>query len=124
MTNRPSKKELFNKIRDAREAVADGRIEIAEAHIVAADAIELDYDIENDLKDILLKILETISPDHYKGLRPPDRSYKKQIKGLDLFAFVAAPSCFNCSVYLKFALAHNTFWLVSLHKDRPTRREE
>jgi DNA-binding transcriptional regulator YiaG len=52
---RPTTKELYNKIRDARNAVANDRIEIVEADAVAADAIELEYDLESELRGILGK---------------------------------------------------------------------
>ncbi len=117
--DRPSKKELFNKIREAKAAIAGDRIQIVEAEVIAADAIELGYDIESDLKEILQHLLETLSPEDYRGSRPPDRSYERKIQGLDLFAFVVGISCFDYPVYIKFALTQDTFWLVSLHRDRP-----
>lgn len=116
--NRPSKKELFNKIRAAKNAVTHERIEIIEAEVIAADAIELDYDVETELKTILENLLSHITPDDYAGSRPPQKSYESKIQGLEIFAFVLKPSCFDCSVYLKFALTDDTFWLVSFHKNR------
>ena len=122
--NRPSKKELFNKIRQAGRAIAEGRIEIIDAVAIASDAGELDYDVETELVDILQNVLSEVTPDHYKGTRPPQTSYKPQIDGLELFAFVVEPACFKCSVYIKFALTQDAFWLVSLHKDRPEKEEK
>ncbi|MFW5909055.1 MAG: hypothetical protein ACOCR8_05405 [Desulfosalsimonas sp.] len=121
--NRPSKKELFNKIRDARDAVVHERIEIMEADVIAADAIELDFDVETELKSILEDLLSNITPDDYVGSRPPQRSYESKIAGLEIFAFVSKSSYFDCSVYLKFALTEDAFWLVSLHKNRPKKEE-
>lgn len=121
MIIRPSKKELSKKLREAREAIAEGRIEIVEAHVVAADALDLDYDIETELVEILLQIFKDISPEHYKGSRPPQRSYETEIAGLDLFAFAVESARWSCAVYIKFALADDTFWLISLHKDRPVK---
>ena len=121
MIARPSRKELNNKIREAGKAIADGRIEIVEAQVVAADALDLDYDIETELVRILLQIFKHISPEHYRGSRPPQRSYETEISGLDLFAFAVKVSRFHGVVYIKFALADDTFWLVSLHKDRPAK---
>lgn len=116
--NRPTTKELFNKIRDARQAVASERIEIVEADAVAADAIELEYDLETELKAILENFLDSISPQDYAGPRPPQKSYKDKIQGLDIFAFVLDSTYFKVAAYIKFAIAHETFWLVSLHKNR------
>lgn len=122
--NRPSKKELFNKIREAGRAITEGRIEIIDAVAIASDAVELDYDVETELSEILQHVISEATPEHYKGSRPPQMSYKPQINGLELFAFVVEPACFNCAVYIKFALTQDAFWLVSLHKDRPKKEEK
>jgi len=116
---RPTTKELYNKIRDARNAVANDRIEIVEADAVAADAIELEYDLESELRGILGKSLAGISPQDYAGARPPQKSYKDMIQGLEIFAFVFNSNYFNMFIYIKFAITKEAFWLVSLHKNRP-----
>lgn len=115
---RPSHKELFKKIREAREAVGDGRITILTQNVIACDALELGYLIEEDLVSVLSGLLDEISPENYVGKRPPDKSYEEEIKDLDLFAFKVESSCFRCRVYLKFALTGGDLWLVSLHQDR------
>jgi len=38
---RPSKKELFRKLRDAKEAVKKGNIFLIDQDVIAEDAIEL-----------------------------------------------------------------------------------
>ncbi|MDA3894648.1 MAG: hypothetical protein PF482_00730 [Desulfobacteraceae bacterium] len=124
MIKRPSKKELFNKIREAKEVVLDGRIEIVDAVSLAADAIELGYDITTELQVILDKLLNDISADHYTGLRPPQKSYETAIQKLELFAFVVESEMLENNVYLKFALSGGALWLVSFHKDRPFKKGE
>lgn len=119
MIKRPSKRELFNKIKEAREAVLAGRIEVVDAVSLATDAIELGYDLGTELAILLEELLNNISHDHYTGSRPPQKSYEKVIQSLELFAFVAASDLLNEKVYLKFALAGGALWLVSLHKNRP-----
>ncbi len=115
---RPSHKELYGKIREAKKAVSEGRILIVEQEAVAADALELEYLIETELLGVLQELLEETSPGHYAGTRPPQRSYEREIEGLELFAFVVESMRFKCRVYFKFALAEGFFWLVSLHQDR------
>jgi hypothetical protein len=115
---RPSHKELFKKIREAREAVAERRISILNQDVIACDALELGYLIEEELISVLSGLLDEISPENYAGKRPPERSYEKEIKELDLFAFKVESSRFRCRVYLKFALTGGDVWLVSLHQDR------
>jgi len=123
MINRPSNKELYNKLRLARQAVDAGRIALINPLALAADAIELDYSIELGLNTVLDELLRQTTPAHYAGSKPPLKSYEGDIQGLELFAFVVESSRFNGRVYLKFALAGEMFWLVSLHKDRPIKEE-
>ena len=86
---RPSHKELYNKLREARMAVSKGLISLLNQDIIAADAIELEYSIETELIPILEELLDYTTPGHYAGSRPPQKSYEREIEGLDLFPFVA-----------------------------------
>jgi hypothetical protein len=117
--NRPSHKELFGKLRSARQVVRAGRIALLDQLSLAADAIELGYSIALDLKAVLSELLEASNPDHYTGSIPPQKSYEQDIQGLELFAFTVESKRFKCRVYFKFALEGEMFWLVSLHPDRP-----
>ncbi len=118
---KPTHKEISNKIRQAREALTNGNLAIATPDIIAADALELDYEIE-ELQAILDKLLVQAKPDDYTGTFPPQRAYVDDIFQSDLFAFSLTSSCFACKIYFKFALKDDTLWLVSLHKDRPGKR--
>lgn len=115
---RPSHKELYQKILEAKKSVSAGRILIVDPIVVAEDAIDLNYAIENELVDVLKELLDETDPHHYTGTRPPQRSYEKQIQGLELFAFSVESNRFNCKVYYKFAVIEGICWLVSLHQDR------
>jgi len=121
---RPSHKELYNKIREARKAVASESVLLLEQDAIAQDAIDLEYDIEDDLFDVLSELLDETSPKHYAGTRPPQRSYEREIEGLELFAFVVESGRFKCRIYYKFTLADGVFWLLSLHQDRPLKEEK
>jgi hypothetical protein len=116
--NRPTHKELSGKIRQADEFVASGHIAILNDIACACDALDLGYDSESELQDVLRELLAEAGPEQYGGSRPPLRSYEQEIEGLDLVPFVIKSRRFGCAVYLKFALAEDVFWLVSLHKDR------
>jgi len=116
---RPSNKELFGKLRDARTATRNGNISLIDQDIIAEDAIELDYDIGDELQAVLAELLDETTVQHYAGTRPPQKSYKQEIEGLELFAFVVESRRFGCRVYFKFAIVEGSFWLVSLHQDRP-----
>ena len=122
--SRPSHKELFKKLREARNAVSDGRIAFLNQVSITADAIELGYDIGLEIAGVLEELFETASPSDYTGLHPPQRSYEQNILGVELFAFTVSSRRFRCRVYLKFALVEDVLWLVSLHHDRSTIREQ
>jgi len=116
---RPSHKELFGKLRDAKRAVRNADVLLVDPDVIAEDAIELGYDIGTELLEVLVEFLEQASVSHYAGFHPPQRSYKREIEGLELFPFVFDSLRFRCRVYVKFALSRGSLWLVSLHADRP-----
>jgi hypothetical protein len=115
---RPSQKELFQKIRQAKKTILTGRIMMIDQLSIVADAIGLGYIVEDELSEVLGGLLDATTPRHYVGTQPPQKSYKAQIQGLELFAFAVECARFKCRVYYKFALVENIFWLVSLHRDR------
>ncbi len=117
--SRPTPKELFDKLRKAREAVQNQRLFLIDQDIIAERAIELEYDIDLDLQDVLEELLSLASMEDYAGSRPPQKSYRDNIKDLEIFPFVVHSPCFECRVYFKFAINLNGLWLISLHKDRP-----
>lgn len=118
---RPSHKELYKKILEARKAVANGLINLINQDAIVCDAMELGYLIEPDLIGVLTSLLNEITPNNYAGKRPPEKSYERKIEDLDLFAFRVESRWFNCTVYLKFALYDNELWIVSLHQNREKR---
>jgi hypothetical protein len=120
---RPSHKELYNKLREARMAVSKGLISLLNQDIIAAHAIELEYSIGTELIPVIEELLDYTTPGDYAGSRPPQKSYEREIEGLDLFPFVADCSRLKCRVYYKFAFVEGTLWLVSLHQDRPVKEE-
>lgn len=115
---RPSDREIFKRIKEAREAVADERIGILNKEAVASDALELGYLVKQELESVLSELLDLISPGHYVGTRPPQRSYERTIKDLELFAFEVISLRFKGPIYFKFAISSGVLWLVSLHKSR------
>jgi hypothetical protein len=115
---RPSHKELYGKILEARKAVANDLVNLINQDAIVCDAMELGYLIESDLIGVLTSLLNEITPVNYAGKKPPEKSYEQQIEDLDLFAFRVESSWFNCAVYFKFALYNNELWIVSLHQNR------
>ena len=120
---RPSNKELFNKLKQARENIEaatpeNHRLIPVDISVIAQDAIELGYQIGN-LRRILLQLLGEVGIQHYVGDHPPQKSYKKVSFRLDLFPFVWESTRLGCEVYLKFCIQAQIFYLHSLHKNRP-----
>jgi hypothetical protein len=109
---RPSWKELTYKIKNAVELVSIRKIKILDPIVIASDAIELDYHVK-DLQSTLLAIMDEIGPENYEGTRPPQKSYKVEIRDAELFAFSWPSKLFGCKTYVKYC-----FYLVSLHRDR------
>ena len=115
--NRPSFKELNNKIRQAKSAVIERKVLILDYEVVLADSFALEFEI-GEIHEVLSEVLHGISPKDYAGTRPPQRSYEKEILEQDLYAFHCWSKRFGCRVYLKFALNQDRLWLISLHRDR------
>ena len=120
---RPSHKEISRKINQAKEAVSENHFSILNPVIIAADAIELGVNFQ-EISSILVDLLEEVSPSHYAGQYPPQRSYEHEIEGYELLAFRWLSKRLGCRVYLKFTMKGNRVWLVSLHEDRKEHKRE
>ena len=116
--NRPSFRELNNKIRQAQKAVIERKVVILDYEVVLADSFDLKFEM-GKIHEVLSEVLHEISPGEYAGTRPPQRSYEKEILDQDLYAFHGLSKRFGCRVYLKFALNQDRLWLISLHRDHP-----
>jgi hypothetical protein len=115
--DRPSHKEINRKIKQAKEAVSENQFSILNPVIIAADALELGVDLHN-ISYVLIDLLEEITPSHYAGQYPPQRSYEHEVEGYELLAFRWLSKTLGCRVYLKFTIKGKRMWLVSLHEDR------
>lgn len=121
MNVRPTHKELNRKIRQAELAVKEGRIRVVRPDVVADDALEMGY-LLKDLSDVLTELLDEITPEHYMGKRPPERSYEEDVRGLELLGFEVFSRRFGDNIYFKFVLKDEEIWLVSLHQSRKSGR--
>jgi hypothetical protein len=66
------------------------------------------------IKDLLTEI----TPNDYRGSRPPQKSYEKVIAGLELFAFSWWSEKLAKEMYIKFVLKNERYYYVSLHQSR------
>src|SRR4030042_2676025 len=115
--DRPSHKEINRKIKQAREAVSENQFSILNPVIIAADAIQLGVDLQN-ISFILVDLLKEITPTHYAGQYPPQRSYEHRIEGYELLAFRWVSKTLGCRVYLKFTIKGKTMWLLCVPEGR------
>lgn len=120
--NRPTYKELDNKLSQAKKAVEEGQVNLINPGVIAADALELGYNINEEFADSLTDVLEQTSPKEYVGKRPPALSYENIIIANALYAFRTNSDNFNCQVYLKFTIFDNELWVVSFHKNRTSKK--
>ena len=119
MNNRPTYKELSNKLRNAIELFENDNIDILRPDVVLADSLELGYSFRSEFKAIVKEVLDQANPDNYAGSRPPQKAYEAEIKGAELFAFVVQiPFLEDKEIYFKFALYKDVLMVVSLHEDR------
>jgi len=117
---RPSVKEIWAKIRAAKQACREGKISFVDDVVIASDLLELDLLIDEFL-DKLPSLLDELKPENYVGSRPPQRSYKPAIKDCELFAFGWYSRAVGCRVYFKFCIKGSALYVVSFHKDRARR---
>jgi hypothetical protein len=117
MIKRPSYSEIQRKIRQAKQAITANNFLILKPIVISLDALELGYSFE-DIKVVLIDLLDEIRPGHYAGQSPPQRSYEEEIFQSELFAFQWESRRLGCKTYLKFAFKEKSLWLISLHEDR------
>ena len=113
---RPTYRELNRKIEQDKETVSK-KVIVLDPEVIAIDALELGYEIK-DLESILSELLSSITPKHYAGTYPPQKSYEEDILNQELFAFKVISGRFGCEIYVKYVLEEDSFWLVSLHQHR------
>ena len=123
MPERPSPKELRNKVCEAMAVIEQGNWQVLADPYLSASLDELGLEDEDELIDLVFRLLESIwrsGPEScYAGQKPPAKSYMPQIQGLDLWAFVHAHPATGRPIYLKFALKKGVYIHVSCHEDRP-----
>jgi len=126
---RPSHKELAKKIRECRRLVDSDRWLPANLAKLRADFDELEAvlgletTLQEDQKRILLAAIGEITPAHYAGLRPPQRSYEPAIRDRELLAFRWTSTFFaGHEMYFKFCLKgadkDQRAYICSVHEHR------
>ena len=114
---RPSHREISARLLSAKAATSKGAVRLINAKSMREDLLDLDF-LLDDLPELLPAILDELNTDHYRGTRPPQKSYEDAIKGCELYAFSWESPTLRCAVYFKFTLQGESLWIVSFHRDR------
>jgi hypothetical protein len=119
---RPSNRELYDRVSDALAAILAGKYQFLSKHI-AGDLEELEVTDEKELISLVAEGLREIRAETpakcWVGGRPPARSYEPELKKLELWAFSWRSEIFGCDMYLKFAIKRGVYMYVDCHGDRP-----
>lgn len=119
---RPTHKELTRKIRIATELLINKGFYPAELIKLDANFRCLNLFTYDEQFDALRAALREICATHYKGVRPPAKSYEPKTLEDDLFSFAWESDYFGEMMYFKFCLHQSgddlDLYVFSLHKDR------
>ena len=121
----PTPKTITAKVREAIDALDNGKYAaVAEKH-VTADIDELGLDSVEEYWDAVFGFLHEIRDADpakcYVGGRPAQRSYERGFQGLELFAYAWDSPSFKRRMYLKFGIRNGTYYHLDCHEDRPKR---
>lgn len=115
---RPSDHELTKRLNEAKEFLKNRYGLFANPSKAMGELNNLDIGNTNDVWELIRELLGEISPQNYKGARPPQKSYEKVIVGFELFAFSWWSTKFVKQMYIKFVLKDERYYYVSLHESR------
>jgi len=121
---RPSDRELSKRLNEAKETLKNRQGVFANPAKAVGELYDLGIGNTDDVWALIRELLEEISPEDYRGARPPQKSYEKAIAGLELLAFSWwSPKCAK-QMYIKFVLKNERYYYVSLHQCRSTEQKE
>jgi hypothetical protein len=122
-TSRPSDRELLKRISEAKEYLKNQRGLFANLSKAVSELNDLNICDSNEIWQLIQQLLEEITPQEYKGTRPPQKSYEKAIAGHELMAFSWCSEKLGKKMYIKFALKNERYYYVSLHACRSQEQE-
>lgn len=115
---RPTDRELSKRLNEAIKSLEEHSVLFAVPSKVVGELNDLDIGDANDLRVLIRELLREISPNDYRGARPPQKSYEKAIAGVELFAFSWRSPSLSKKMYIKFVLKNGRYYYVSLHQSR------
>ena len=117
---RPSHKELSQKLALARQALEENRFRPADPMKLAANYRDLDLYDTRSQTEALSRALAEVTADCYAGSYPPQRSYEPATQDQELYAFWWQSDHFRERMYIKFSLCvrekRPILYLFSIHK--------
>lgn len=120
--DRPSRREIINKITEAIAAIQEGKKQIPFSKHFTQDQSDLGIEDTADLWPLLLMLLEEIKEsgpnDLYAGGRPPEKSYEVGLDGQELWAYSWDSTVMNSKMYLKFIIKKGYYFYMGCHKSK------
>ncbi len=107
---KPTEQELDNKLREVRALLRDGKWRPGDVAGLECDFEELEQtfglelDTFQERTRVLLIAAEEVTREDYAGQRPPEKSYKDEIKNQPLFPFCWKSMHFGAQMYFKFTV--------------------
>lgn len=120
---RPSDRELNKRLIEAKNFLRDRPGAFANPSKAVGELNDLNIGDSHEVWSLIRELLEELTPEDYKGARPPQKSYEKAIAGLELLAFSWWSTKCAKQMYIKFVLKDERYYYVSLHQSRPTKQE-
>lgn len=117
-SKRPSNKEISKRLAEAKKYLKNRQGLFANPAKVVGELDSLGIGDTGDLWELIRDLLAEITPEDYRGARPPQKSYEKAIAGLELFAFTWWSKKLAKEMYIKFVLKGEGYYYVSLHQSR------
>lgn len=112
---RPTNREIDKRLQEAKEALENRQVAFANPSKVVGELMSLERD-EDEVWELILKLINEIRIKDYKGGYPPLKSYEPKIENHDLWAFSWYSSYLDLRMYLKFSVKNGYFYYVSLHE--------
>jgi len=118
MDQRPTKREIDKRLKEAKQALREGKGAYANAAKISGELTALNVFDATRLWELILRLMEEITLDDYEGAHPPQKSREPAIADCELWAFAWNSSLLKKRMYLKFAVYEGIFYYVSLHKSK------
>lgn len=117
---RPSDRELNKRLSEAKEFLKTRSGLFANPSKTMGELNELGIGDADEVWPLIRELLEEVTPEDYKGTRPPQKAYEKAVEGFELFAFCWWSDKCDKKMYVKFVLKNERYYYVSLHESRST----